>query len=56
MQKMKATERIGVRVSPELKRRIENRAAEEGRPMSNFVVKVLEDYLNKIDDAKNLLK
>ena len=36
--KDKATERIGIRISPELKKRIEERAAEENRTLSNFII------------------
>lgn len=55
MEKSKATERLGIRVTPELRERISKRADEEGRPMSNFVVKVLQDYLDRIDEAKKTL-
>lgn len=55
MGKTKATERLGIRVTPELRERISKRAEEEGRTKSNFVVKVLQDYLDRIDEAKKTL-
>lgn len=54
--KDKATERIGLRITPELKRRIEDRAAEENRTLSNFIIDKITEYLDRIDEAKNLLK
>lgn len=53
--KDKATERIGIRISPELKKRIEDRAAEENRTLSNFIIDKVIDYLDKVDQAKDLL-
>lgn len=53
--KDKATERIGIRISPELKKRIEERAAEENRTLSNFIIDKVIDYLDKVDQAKDLL-
>ena len=49
--KDKATERIGIRISPELKKRIEERAAEENRTLSNFIIDKVIDYLDKVDQA-----
>jgi uncharacterized protein (DUF1778 family) len=46
---------ISLRLSPDFKKRIEERAAEENRTMSNFIVNVLSLYLNEIDEAKILL-
>ena len=54
--KDKATERIGLRITPDLKRRIEDRAAEENRTLSNFIIDKVTEYLDRVDDAKNLLK
>lgn len=53
--KDKATERIGIRISPELKKRIEERAAEENRTLSNFIIDKIIEYLDKVDQAKELL-
>lgn len=53
--KDKATERIGIRISPELKKRIEERADEENRTLSNFIIDKVIDYLDKVDQAKDLL-
>ena len=55
MNKEKATERIGIRVTPNLKLRIEQRAEEEGRSPSNIVIKIITDYLDKVDEAKKLI-
>lgn len=53
--KSKATERIGIRVTPELKERLDKRAEEENRTLSNFVIATLVNYLDKVDEAKKLL-
>ena len=60
MEKEKATNQIGIRITDTLKERINQRAAEEGRTPSNFVinfvVKVLTEYLDEVDNAKRLLE
>lgn len=55
MPRAKATTQIGLRVPEELKTRLEARAEEEGRTLSNLVIKIAEDYLKKIDEAKKTL-
>ena len=55
MTKEKATATIGLRVTPSLKERIDKRADEENRTSSNFVIHIVTEYLDKIDDAKKLL-
>lgn len=52
----KATEQIGFRVTPSFRERLEIRAVEEGRTMANFIIKVVNDYLDQVDGAKKLLK
>jgi predicted DNA-binding protein len=52
----KATEQIGFRVTPSFRSRVEDRADEEGRTMANLIIKVVNDYLDQVDDAKKLLK
>lgn len=54
--KSKATERIGIRITPELKERLDKRAEEENRTLSNFIIAVLTNYVDKVDEAKQLLK
>ena len=54
MKRTKATKQIGLRVPEELKDRLENRAEEEGRTLSNLVIKICEEYLRKIDEAKKM--
>lgn len=53
--KEKKSETLSFKIEPELKKRLEQRANEEQRNMSNFVVKTLTEYLNKIDDAKKII-
>lgn len=53
--KDKATERIGLRVSPELKERLMNRAEEENRTLSNFIIDKMIEYLDRVDEAKKIL-
>ena len=55
MKRTKATKQIGLRVPEELKDRLENRAEEEGRTLSNLIIKICEEYLRKIDEAKKML-
>ena len=55
MPRKKATSQIGLRVPEELKERLEKRAEEEGRTLSNLVIKITEEYLNRIDEAKKML-
>ena len=40
---------IGVRVSSELKKQIEAQAAKEHRSMSNLVVKIITEYLERME-------
>ena len=53
---MKALERISFRLTQELKEKIEIRAEEEGRTLSNLIVNVLSDYIKKVEEAKKLLQ
>lgn len=55
MDRQKTNKYIGIRVTEELYSRVTERAAEEGRPTSNLIVKVLNDYLDSIDEAKKRL-
>ena len=55
MPKEKETTQIGFRISPETKKRWEERAEEEGRPLSNFIKVVVNSYIKDIDKAKQLL-
>jgi len=52
MYQEKATERIELRVTEDLKNRALKRASEENRSLSNFVINLVTDYLNDIDNAK----
>lgn len=51
----KKTKTLSFKIDEDLKERITNQAQEEKRTTSNLVVKVLTDYLNEIDEAKNKL-
>lgn len=53
--KDKATERIGLRVSPEMKERLIKRADEENRTLSNFIIDKMTEYLDRVDEAKKIL-
>ena len=54
MQKKK-TETLSFKIDGNFKERITQRAIEEKRTTSNFVVKVLTEYLDKIDEAKKII-
>lgn len=56
MAREKALERISFRLTQELKEKIEIRAEEEGRTLSNLIVNVLSDYIKKVEEAKKLLQ
>ena len=56
MAKEKALERIGFRITKDLKQKLEARADEEGRTRSNLINYVLADYIEKIEEAKKLLQ
>ena len=56
MAKEKALERIGFRITKDLKHKLEARADEEGRTLSNLINYVLADYIEKIEEAKKLLQ
>jgi len=44
---------LNVRISPELKASVEEQAAEEGRTVSNYVIRVLEKEMEAIRGAKS---
>ena len=47
---MKKTDtQIGLRVTSELKKRIEEQADKEKRNVSNFIIKVLTEYLDEAE-------
>lgn len=56
LSREKALERISFRLTQELKEKIEIRAEEEGRTLSNLIVNVLSDYIKKVEEAKKLLQ
>ena len=49
MEKEKATNQIGIRITDTLKERINQRAAEEGRTPSNFVINIVTKYLDEVE-------
>jgi predicted DNA-binding protein len=55
LDKQKATKYIGIRVTENVFTRVNERADEEGRPVSNLIVKIINDYLDEIDEAKKRL-
>ncbi len=55
LRRDKTTTQIGLRVTEDLKNRLEERASEEGRTLSNLVIKICEDYLKRIEEAKKTL-
>lgn len=46
---------LSFKIDEELHQRIEQRMKEEQRSKSNFVIKVLTEYLDKIDEAKKII-
>lgn len=55
MKKEKASSYIGFKISPAKKEKYEKRAIEENRSLSNFIQTVLDQYLEKVEEAKQLL-
>lgn len=53
--KEKANNRIGIRVTESFREKLEQRAEEEGRTLSNFIINTLTKYLEDIEKAKKLL-
>ena len=53
LSREKALERISFRLTQELKEKIEIRAEEEGRTLSNLIVNVLSDYIKKVEGASS---
>ena len=53
--KEKTAEMIGIRVTKEFKQKLQERADFEGRSLANLVKRACEDYLNKIEEAKQML-
>ena len=51
----KKTQTLALKIEPELKARIAERANEENRNLSNFVVNIITNYLDEIDKAKKLI-
>jgi len=45
---MKTDTQIGIRISQELKDRIEQQAIKEQRSISNLIIKVITNYLNEV--------
>ncbi len=45
----KTDTQIGFRVTSEFKARLEAQAQKERRPVSNLILKVLEDYLDSVE-------
>ena len=56
MEKEKTSSQIGIRVTPTFRERVEKRATEEGRTVANLITKIVNDYLDNIDEAKKILK
>lgn len=54
--KSKKTEVLSFKIDEEFKQKLLERAKEENRTMSNFVITILTNYLNEIEKAKKLLK
>lgn len=55
MIKEKALSQIGMRIPKTLKEKLEERAIENGRTLSNLIINILNDYINEIEKAKKLL-
>jgi len=45
-------ERLNIRIEPSLKESLKEAAKKENRSLANFVVTVLQDYLDKQDKGK----
>ncbi len=48
----KTDTQIGFRVTSEFKARLEAQAQKERRPVSNLILKVLEDYLDSVEQPE----
>lgn len=52
----KTTEMIGIRVTKELKDKLQEQADLEGRSLANLVKRACEDYLKRIEEVKQIIK
>lgn len=55
MDKEKATESITFRITPTMKKQLEQRANEECRTISNIIISITTKYLEDIEKAKQIL-
>lgn len=51
----KTTEMIGIRVTKELKDKLQEQADLEGRSLANLVKRACEDYLKRIEEVKQII-
>lgn len=51
----KPKEMLSIRIPEELKTKLEEKALEEQRNVSNMVIKILTDYFIEIERAKKIL-
>ena len=52
---LKKTETLSFKVDEDFKDRLSQRAKEENRTMSNFVLNILTRYLDEVEKAKKLI-
>lgn len=52
----KKTITLSFKIDDELNQRIEKCMKEENRSKSNFVITVLSDYLDQVDNAKKIME
>lgn len=50
----KATEQITIRVTEELKNRLESDAKAQNRPLANYVKAILIEHVESVDRAKKI--
>jgi len=56
MTREKTSSQMGFRVTQTFRERVEKQADEEGRTVANLIVNVISNYLDKVDEAKKILK
>lgn len=54
--KDKTNDFIGIRVTKEFKEKLQIQADIEGRSLANLVKRACEEYINKIEEVKKLIK
>jgi predicted DNA-binding protein len=54
MESEKTNAQINLRVTEELKKRLEAEAKTQGRPLANYIKAIINQHMNELDKAKKI--